>query len=83
MEARNILPALGVGPKPREEVGRDAPAVLGRGANVVDRRDLLDENTLRVDEGDAARQRLFGSHRSHHGRAYAAQRDPDGTVRSP
>src|SRR6516164_6738869 len=72
----NILPALGVGPKPCEQVGRDTPTVLGRGADVVDWGDLIDENPPGVSERRAALQRLFRSNGTHHRRSDAAKRNP-------
>ncbi len=50
-----ILAAMGVVPETDEQIGRDAPPVVSRGPDVVDRRDLCLERSLRVFNGRPAR----------------------------
>ena len=66
--------------KPREQIGRDAAAILGRRADVVDRRDLIGEHALRVVERRAAGQRPLRSCWRGHRRRDAAERDARGEL---
>src|SRR4249920_1293669 len=78
-----ILPATAVGPKPRQQVRRDATAMLRGRSDVVDRRDLLLQQALRVRERRAAGERLLGSGGTDDRRRDAAQRDLHGAARLP
>src|SRR2546421_3545291 len=62
--------------KAREQVRRDAAAILGRGADIVDWRDLVHERALRLHYRRAASERRFGAPRAHHRRRDAAERNP-------
>src|SRR6185436_1286804 len=71
----SFYPRRGAAPKQRQQIGRDAPAILGRGADVVDRRNLGEERPLRVLDRRARGERRLGPGRPDHGRRNAAEGD--------
>src|SRR5207253_4644094 len=70
-----ILPAMGVVPKAREQIRRDALAILGRRTRVVDRRNLVHQHLLSLGDRRAAAECGLGLRKTHDGRGDAAQGD--------
>ena len=76
LSEKGVRPLLGVVPESRKQVDRDAPAVLGGRADVVNRGDLFHEDLRGLVTRGATAERRLGIRQPYGGRSHAADRNP-------